>query len=118
MFGFFVHKAPRWSGMIAIFLNPIIYGSLKFLCPDMAFLDQMTVTFCSIAGVMILLRLLFPMKEAFKLETGTTMDLRSSRSAVFFGIVVVVLTVLLYAYYWDHETPMFKGMLESYFGIK
>ena len=114
MFGFFVHKAPRWSGMIAIFLNPIIYGSLKFLCPDMAFLDQMTVTFCSIAAVMILLRLLFPMKDAFKLETNTTMDLRTSRSALFFGVVIVVLAVVLYAHYWDYDTPMFEGMFDRF----
>jgi phosphotransferase system glucose/maltose/N-acetylglucosamine-specific IIC component len=77
----------------------------------MAFLDQMTVTFLSIAAVMTVLRLLFPMKEAFKLETNTTMDLRTSKAAVFFGIVVVVLAVLLYAYYWDSETPMFEGFL-------
>ena len=113
MFGFFVHKAPRWSGTVSLLSCPIIYGTLMFLCPDVAFLDRMTVTFCSIAAIMFLLRLLFPMKEAFKLETNTTMDLRTSKSAVFCGIIVVVLTVALYAYYWDYNTPMFEGMYEG-----
>ena len=113
MFGFFVHKAPRWSGTVSLLSSPIIYGSLKFFCPDVAYLDRMTVTFCSIAIIMFLLRLLFPMKEVFKLETNTTMDLRTSKSAVIFGIVVVIMTVALYAYYWDFNTPMFEGMYEG-----
>jgi len=83
-----------------------------FLRPSMAYLDRMTVTFCSIVIVLTLLRLLFPMKEAFKLEKNTTMDLATSKAAVFFGIMVVVLTVLLYAYYWDYNTPMFEGMFK------
>jgi SSS family solute:Na+ symporter len=114
MFGFFVHKAPRWSGTVSLLASPIIYGALMFLRPNTAFLDRMSITFCSIAAVMILLRLLFPMKEAFKLETNTTMDLQTSRTAVFFGITIVVLTVLLYAYYWDYNTPMFDGFIESF----
>ena len=113
MFGFFVHKAPRWSGTVSLLSSPVIYGSLKFFCPDVAYLDRMTVTFCSIAMIMFLLRLLFPMREAFKLETNTTMDLRTSKSALFFGLIVVVLTVALYAYYWDYNTPMFEGMYEG-----
>ena len=85
-----------------------------YLRPNTAFLDRMSITFCTIAAVMILLRLLFPMKEAFKLETNTTMDLQTSRTAVFFGITIVVLTFLLYAYYWDYNTPMFDGFIESF----
>jgi len=113
MFGFFVHKAPRWSGTVSLVSSPIIYGLLMYFCPDVAFLDRMTVTFCSIAGIMFALRYMFPMKEAFKLETNTTMDLRSSKSAMVFGGVVVVLTVALYAYYWDYSTPMFEGIAEG-----
>ena len=113
MFGFFVHKAPRWSGTVSLLSSPIIYGALMFGLPKVAFLDRMTITFCSIAAIMFLLRLVFPMKEAFKLETNTNMDLRTSKAALFFGIVVVVLTVLLYAYYWDYNTPMFEGFIES-----
>ena len=120
MFGFFVHKAPRWSGTVSLLSSPVIYGTLMFFCPDVAFLDRMTVTFCSIATIMFALRFLFPMKEAFKLETNTTMDLQPSKIAVFFGIGIVVMTVLLYAYYWDYSTPMFdgmaSGMYERFFG--
>ncbi|MDR0328186.1 MAG: sodium/solute symporter [Planctomycetaceae bacterium] len=113
MFGFFVHKAPRWSGTVSLLLSPAIYGTLMFFTPNLAYLDRMSVTFCSIVIVMVLLRVLFPMKEAFKLETNTSMDLQTSRAAAVCGIVVVVLTVLLYAYYWDYNTPMFEGFLSQ-----
>ena len=33
--------------------------------------------------------------------------LKSSKGAKIFGIVVVILTILLYLYYWDWESPMF-----------
>jgi hypothetical protein len=114
MFGFFVHKAPRWSGIISLLMSPAVYGALMFLRPNTAFLDRMGMTFTSIVIVLVICRLLFPMKEPFKLATGTTMDLRQSKSAMFFGFVVVVLTVLLYVYYWDHTTPMFDGFWESF----
>jgi SSS family solute:Na+ symporter len=114
MFGFFVHKAPRWSGTVSILLSPVIYGALMILRPNTAFLDRMSITFCSIVLVLALLRLLFPMPKAFKLETNTSMDLTSSRTAVFFGMVIVVLTAVLYAYFWDYQTPMFNGFWESF----
>ncbi|MDR3234319.1 MAG: sodium/solute symporter [Planctomycetaceae bacterium] len=114
MFGFFVHKAPRWSGTVSILLSPVIYGALMFLRPNTAFLDRMSITFCTIVIVLLLLRLRFPMKEAFKLKTNTAMDLATSKVAVFFGIVIVILTAVLYAYFWDYNTPMFAGFWESF----
>ncbi len=116
MFGFFVHKAPRCSGIISLLMSPAIYGALMFLRPNTAFLDRMGLTFTSIVIVLVLLRVLFPMKEEFKLETNTTMDLRGSKVAMFFGFVVVILTIALYAYYWDYSTPMFNGFFESFAG--
>ncbi|MDR3182913.1 MAG: sodium/solute symporter [Planctomycetaceae bacterium] len=114
MFGFFVHKAPRWSGTVSILLSPVIYGALMFLRPNTAFLDRMSITFCAIVIVLTLLRLLCPMKEPFKLETNTTMDLKTSQTAVVLGLVVVVITAFLYAYFWDYQTPMFDGFWESF----
>ena len=114
MFGFFVHKAPRCSGIVSLLMSPAVYGLLMWFRPHTAFLDRMGLTFTSIVIVLVWLRWLFPMKEAFKLETNTTMDLRGSRSALFFGFVVVVLTVILYIHFWDHTTPMFDGFCESF----
>jgi SSS family solute:Na+ symporter len=113
LFGFFVHRAPKWSGVVALILSPAIYGALMVFKPATSFLDRMSMTFCAIVVVMLLLRLLFPMKEAFKLKSNTTMDLRTSKIAVVFGILVVIITAVLYAYFWDYNTPMFDGFLAS-----
>ena len=49
--------------------------------------------------------------EAFSyrmtVEKFNNVFLKSSKGAKIFGIVVVILTILLYLYYWDWESPMF-----------
>ncbi|MBP5620801.1 MAG: hypothetical protein J6X44_02170 [Thermoguttaceae bacterium] len=49
--------------------------------------------------------------EAFSykmtVEKFNNVFLKSSQGAKIFGIVVVILTILLYLYYWDWESPMF-----------
>ncbi len=49
--------------------------------------------------------------EAFSykmtVEKFNNVFLKSSEGAKIFGIVVVILTILLYLYYWDWESPMF-----------
>ena len=114
LFGFLVRKAPRTSGLAALLLNPIIYGALMLFASGMSFLDRMSITFVSIIAVMTLMRILYPQKTPFKMEVATTIDLRQSKLAILLAIVVVILTVVLYAHFWDYETPMFAGML----GIK
>jgi SSS family solute:Na+ symporter len=114
MFGFFVHRLPRWSGVIPLLMSPVIYGSLMFLRPNTAFLDRMAITFSAIVIVMLLIRLIAPMKEKFTLQANTTMDLQTSKVAVVLGVVVVVLTAVLYAFFWDYQTPMWNGFIESF----
>jgi SSS family solute:Na+ symporter len=114
LFGFLVRKAPRMCGVMALLLNPIIYGSLMMFASDMSFLNRMAITFLSVIVVMTLMTLLKPLKEPFKLESATTLDLRWSKSAVVLGLVVVALTIALYVHFWDHTTPMFAGL----FGAK
>jgi len=112
LFGFLVRKAPRMSGLVALILGPIIYGLLMWHLGDWSFLTRMAITFVSVIAVMSLLRVLMPMKEPFKLETTTTVDLRWSRSSVVLGGLVFVITIALYIYFWDFNTPMFEGMGE------
>jgi SSS family solute:Na+ symporter len=114
MFGFFVPAAPRWSGTLALLGCPVIYGLLKVFKPDTAFLDRMSITFVIIAVVMTLATVLFPLKEKFKLETNTTMDLKTSKAAVFFGLIVVLITAWLYSHFWDYQLPLWNGFIESF----
>jgi hypothetical protein len=59
---------------------------------------------------MTLMTILKPLKEPFKLQAATDIDLRWSKSAMLLGAVVVILTIALYVHFWDHTTPMFAGM--------
>ena len=110
LFGFLVRKAPRSSGLVALILNPIIYGSLMLFASDMSFLNRMAITFLSIIAVMTLMTILKPLKEPFKLESATSLDLRWSKSAVVLGLIVAAITIALYAHFWDYSTPMFEGL--------
>ena len=98
------------SGLVALLFSPIIYGLLMWSLNDWSFLTRMAITFVSVIALMSLLTMWKPMKEPFKLETTTTVDLRWSKSAVVLGVVVFAITIALYYHYWDFETPMFEGM--------
>ncbi len=37
------------------------------------------------------------------------MDMRTSKTAVVMGLLVVLTTIGFYIYFWDHGTPMFEG---------
>ena len=111
LFGFLVRRAPKMCGVTALLLNPIIYGSLMMFASDIDFLNRMAITFVSIVAVMTLMTILNPLKEPFKLETSTSIDLRWSKSAVVIGMIVVIVTIALYFHFWDYTTPMFDGLL-------
>jgi SSS family solute:Na+ symporter len=109
LFGFLVRRAPRMCGVVALLLNPMIYGALMMFATHLSFLDRMGITFVSIVAVMTLMTILKPLKEPFKLEAATTIDLRWSKSAVVLGVVVCAITIALYYHFWDWNTPMFEG---------
>jgi SSS family solute:Na+ symporter len=111
LFGFLVRRAPRMCGVTALLLNPIIYGLLMTFASNIDFLNRMSITFVSIVAVMTLMTVLKPLKEPFKLQAATEIDLRWSKSAMILGAIVVILTIALYVHFWDHTTPMFEGLL-------
>ncbi len=106
-FGFCVRKAPSMCGATALILCPIIYGLFHLFVPQLDFLNRMLVTFVIILGVMTVQRLLFPRKEAFEQKAETNLDMTQSTIAKIIGVLVVVLTIVLYIIYWDYESPMF-----------
>ena len=65
------------------------------------------MTFFAIIALDLLITLIHPRKEAFTLDAKTLLDLKFSRIAVIVGILVVIVTLCLYAYFWDYSTPMF-----------
>jgi SSS family solute:Na+ symporter len=73
---------------------------LKLLLPNLAFLDRIAVAFFCVLAIMAVITVLRPLDKPLKLPVKTKIDLQSSPTALVFGIVVVVVTLALYAYFW------------------
>jgi SSS family solute:Na+ symporter len=97
LFGLFVHRAPRACGIVGLAICPIVYGALKLGMPDMAFLNRMALTFGAALAALALMSILMPLKEPVTLPKQTKIDLTGSSGAKFWGGVVVIVTLALYA---------------------
>lgn len=97
VFGLGVKRAPRVCGIVGLLLTPVLYGGLKLLLPNLAFLDRMAVVFFSVLAVMLALTLARPLKEPITLPRTDKIALTQSRGALAAGIAVVVATLVLYA---------------------
>jgi SSS family solute:Na+ symporter len=100
VFGLLVHRAPRVCGTVGLILNPILYGTLKYAAPDIAFLDRMAICFAVVVGVLGLITVLKPMPKPVELPVNPTMNMTVNRGTKIFGGVVVALTLVLYVIFW------------------
>ena len=103
LFGFFVPKCPRVFGWLGIVLGAVAYASCKWvILPDWAFLDRMAVSFLAVCVCGIILTIVNIAKggEAVVLEDKGIIEIKPSARAKVFGIIVVVLTLALYAIFW------------------
>ena len=100
VFGFVVRRAPAICGVVGLWSSPAIYLVLKLLLPNLAFLDRMAVAFFCVLAIMTVITILRPRPEPIELPVNTKIDLQSSPMALAFGVVVVVATLALYAYFW------------------
>lgn len=100
LFGFLVHKAPRYVGWVGIAINVVLYGALKVLAPEIAFLNRMAICLGVIVAVLALIRLINPLREPVEMPTTDLIALEGSASAKTWGIVVVVATLALYWLFW------------------
>ncbi len=101
VFGLLVKKAPPISGVVGLVLNPIMYYILAQVFPEMAFLNRMAISFFCVLAVMGVLTLAkLKTTEPKILPVQTEIDLESSHIAKVFGVVVVLITLVLYAIFW------------------
>jgi SSS family solute:Na+ symporter len=95
-FGILVRRAPRISGLAGLVTNIIAYPALKFIAPDIQFLNRMAICFAAAIAVMTVLTLARPMAEPMVFTSTTNLDLAPSRGARKAGTAVVIVTILLY----------------------
>lgn len=99
LFGFFVHKCPRFFGWFGIVLNIILYSGFKLFYPEIPFLNRMAICFVTIAALGFIFTFINAMRgaEAVVLPVTNKVEITPSSKAKGFGIAVVIATLVLYA---------------------
>jgi SSS family solute:Na+ symporter len=95
VFGILNRRGPGICGVVGLLLNPVLYWALdKFT--NIAFLDAMAVCFFSVLAVMWLIAAVKPLPQPVEFKTNTRLNLETSTGARMAGIVVVIVTLILY----------------------
>jgi len=100
-FGLIVKKAPPMAGVAGLVTNIICYGGMYLLGrynigPEIQFLNRMAICFAINIVVMTVITILKPMDKPIVFEQKTSIDLKSSKGAFMVGVVVVIITLVLY----------------------
>lgn len=96
VFGLLSRRAPGFTGVVGLLLNPVLYGILKLSAPGIDFLNRMAICFGAVLLVMWIIRLAKPLAQPVVFKTNTTIALEASSGAKTAGIIVVGLTLVLY----------------------
>ena len=101
VFGLIVRKAPPVAGVVGLLTNIVSYGGMYLagkykIGPDIQFLNRMAICFGLCLAVMAIITILKPLAQPIEFKQQTKLDLRSSKGAKIAGIVVVVITLVLY----------------------
>ncbi len=100
IYGLVNRSGGQWAGVIGLVANPIIYHALSTIYPDMHFLYWMSYSLIGVLAILFLYGCLHRRSEKLVFATNTTLDLTSSRGALYAGLGVCALTVLLYVIFW------------------
>ncbi len=96
VFGFINRRAPGYTGVVGLLLNPLLYFLIATFAPGIAFLDRMAICFGTVMVVMWLIGMIKPLPEPVVFKSNTNLDLTASAGSKTAGIVVVVATLVLY----------------------
>jgi SSS family solute:Na+ symporter len=96
VFGLLVRRGPPVTGVIGLLTNIAAYGALKLAVPKIQFLNRMAICFGLCLAVMAVITVIKPLAKPVEFKQQTDIQLSSSRGALLAGILVVVLTLVLY----------------------
>lgn len=101
VFGLIVRKAPPVAGVVGLLTNIVSYGGMYLMGqykigPDIQFLNRMAICFGLCLVVMTIITMLKPLAQAIEFKQQTKLDLRSSKGAMIGGVIVIVITLILY----------------------
>lgn len=95
-FGLIVRRAPPVCGITSLLTNLVAYGVLKLTVPSLQFLNRMAVCFALCVLLMTIITLVKPLPQPIEFKQRINIELKSSKTAAVAGIVVVILTLILY----------------------
>ena len=96
VFGLIVRKAPPIAGVVGLLTNIVIYGGLRLFAPTLQFLNRMAVSFGVCLAVMIIITLVMPLKTPVTFPKKSEIEMIPSKYAKFAGVLVILLTIVLY----------------------
>ncbi|MBN2374953.1 MAG: sodium/solute symporter [Sedimentisphaerales bacterium] len=94
--GLLIHKAPPMAGVIGLLANIVSYGAIKLAFPNVQFLNRMAICFGFCILIIILITLVKPLAAPVEFKQNINMDLKPSKGAKAAGIIVILLTIVLY----------------------
>lgn len=100
IFGMIFKRTPGSAGVAALTASPVIYGILLYSFTGIAFLNRMAITFVLILIIMGVITLFKPLAGQKEIPIREDFDMKPSRSVMWLGIVVIAVTLLLYALFW------------------
>ena len=101
MFGFVVRRAPGAAGVAALVGSPAIYGILDLVWGnEIAYLNQMALTFALVIAIMLAITLVAPLKEPKAMPIRQEFDTRLSPVVLTAGIAVIAAVGEFYAVFW------------------
>ena len=100
VFGILVKKAPPAAGVAALLACVPVYGFLQWKFGEIAFLNRMAITFFIILLLMAVITIFKPLKEPMKLPKRTDIDLTPTPQLVWWGGLVIFITLVLYVIFW------------------
>ncbi len=114
LFGLLVHRAPRACGTVGLLLGPALYAVFKFGADwpvvasvpgivevtEWPFLNRMALTFGLVLATLTVMTIVKPLSAPVELPVNEKMDVSSSKGALAAGLLVCVLTAVLYYTFW------------------
>jgi SSS family solute:Na+ symporter len=97
--GLLVRRAPPVTGVVGLVLGPASFWLLKQLAPGVSFVNRASISFGVVVAAMLLITALKPLAKPVELASNARIELVSSRSAKVGGVLVVLLTLALYAWF-------------------
>lgn len=106
IFGLLNRRAGRSAGMIGLLVAPVVYGLMTVVLPAFGYFETLhylhsaSIAMCSALVAMFAYGCVCKLPQSVTFDSKTTMDLTSSKPALGWGLLVCVLTLLLYVIFW------------------